>query len=73
MFVTELESALDGTIFPANELQTTHKDRPLWVRYDLEKVAAAVTKDELHNRPADIWRWRELFPVPNNSRIITLN
>ena len=73
MFVTELESALDGRKFPADELQTTHKDRPLWVRYDLEKIASAVTKDELLNRPADIWRWRELLPVPKNARIITLN
>ncbi|MCH7689531.1 MAG: threonine synthase [candidate division Zixibacteria bacterium] len=73
MFVTELESALDGRKFPADELQTTHKDRPLWVRYDLEKIASAVTKDDLLNRPADIWRWRELLPVPKNARIITLN
>ena len=73
MFVTELESALDGRKFPADELQTTHKDRPLWVRYNLEKIASAVTKDELLNRPADIWRWRELLPVPKNARIITLN
>ena len=73
MFVTELESALDGTKFRANELQTTHQDRPLWVRYDLEKIASAVTKDDLLNRPADIWRWRELLPVPKNARIITLN
>ncbi|MEE8150031.1 MAG: threonine synthase, partial [candidate division Zixibacteria bacterium] len=40
---------------------------------DLEKVAAAVTKDDLLNRPADIWRWRELLPVPKNARIITLS
>ena len=73
MFVTELESALDGRKFRANELQTTHQDRPLWVRYDLEKIASAVTKDDLLNRPADIWRWRELLPVPKNARIITLN
>ena len=35
-----LESALDGTPLPADQLQTTHKDRPLWVRYDLESVGA---------------------------------
>ena len=73
MFVTELESAIDGTRFRADELQTTHQDRPLWVRYDLEKVAAALTKDDLSNRPANIWRWRELLPVPKNAKIITLN
>jgi len=73
MFVTEFESALDGTKFPAEELQTTHKDRPLWVRYDLEKVAAEITKQDLLGRPANMWRWRELLPVPKNAKIITLN
>ena len=73
MFVTELESAIDGTKFPADQLQTTHQERPLWVRYDLEKVAAAVSKEDLLNRPTDIWRWRELLPVPKNAKIITLD
>ena len=30
-----LESALDGTRFPAHSLATLHEGRPLWVRYDL--------------------------------------
>jgi len=73
MFVTELESALDAAKFPANEIQTTHKDRPLCVRYDLEKVAAAITKQDPLGRPANMWRWRELLPVPKNAKIVTLN
>ncbi len=34
-FVAHLESALDGTRFPAGRVQTVHQGRPLWVRYDL--------------------------------------
>jgi threonine synthase len=61
-FVTHLESALDGTILAADTLQTTHRDRPLWVRYDLEAVGRSVSRDELHRRPAAMWRYRELLP-----------
>ena len=44
-YVTHLEAAIDGTHLPHNELQTLHEGRPLWVRYDLEAVGAAMTKE----------------------------
>ncbi|HUV31544.1 MAG TPA: threonine synthase [Acidobacteriota bacterium] len=62
-FVTHLESALDGTRLPAGTIQTVHRDRPLWVRYDLEQVGRAVSKDELETRPPTMWRYRELLPT----------
>ncbi len=37
-FVSHLESALDGTEYVAGTVQTMHRDRPLWVRYDLDAV-----------------------------------
>lgn len=64
MFVTHLESALDGTRLPAGQLQTLHRDRPLWVRYDLAAVGRALSKDKLRERDATMWRYRELLPVP---------
>lgn len=63
MFVTHLESALDGTRFPAHKLQTLHKGRPLWVRYDLQAVQAAVAPSDLAGRPPTLWRYRELLPL----------
>ena len=45
-FVTHLESALDGTRFAAGQVHTVHQGRPLWVRYDLAAVRAAVTPDK---------------------------
>ena len=61
-FVTHLESALDGTILPADRPQTLHHDRPLWVRYDLEAAGSTLSKAALAGRPATMWRYRELLP-----------
>lgn len=62
-FVSHLESALDGTRFPAGEPHAMHKDRPLWVKYDLGRVAKSVRREELQEREATLWRYRELLPV----------
>jgi threonine synthase len=70
-FVTHLESALDGTRFHANEIHTTHGGRPLWVRYDLSRLRSARRRDELLGRPASLWRYRELLPLPETAEPIT--
>ena len=67
-FVTHLESAIDGTHLPANEPQTLYKDRPLWVRYDLDAVRQAVTREDLAERPPMMWRYRELLPPAEDRR-----
>lgn len=71
-FVTHLESAIDGSHLPARTLQTTHNDRPLWVRYDLPAVARAVSRDQLAARPHTLWRYRELLPVEHDRNIVSL-
>src|SRR5689334_4026138 len=71
-FVTHLESALDGTILPADRPQTLHKDRPLWVRYDLAAVSRALKKEMLADRPSSLWRYRELLPPVDDASIVTL-
>ena len=50
MFVTHLESALDGTRFDADRVHTVHQGRPLWVRYDLARVRAALAPTDLAAR-----------------------
>ena len=70
--VSHLEAAIDGTRLEARTLQTTHKDRPLWVRYDLEAVADRVTRDALQSRPPTLWRYRELLPVERDENIVSL-
>ena len=71
-FVTHLESALDGTHLPADRPQTLHKDRPLWVRYDLSAVGRAVSREQLVARPPTLWRYRELLPVADDRHVVSL-
>jgi threonine synthase len=71
-YVTHLESALDGTRFPAGQVHTVHQGRPLWVRYDLAAVGAALRSDDLAGRPPSLWRYRELLPLPQGAEPVTL-
>jgi threonine synthase len=72
-FVTHLESALDGTVLAADTIQTTHRDRPLWVRYDLDAAGRSVSRQDLLERPHTMWRYRELLPIaPPDDDAVTL-
>lgn len=71
-YVTHLESAIDGTHLPADRLQTLHQDRPLWVKYDLDAVRQNFRKEALRDRPATMWRYRELLPVDDSVEIVSL-
>ncbi len=71
-FVTHLEGAIDGERLPANQVQTLHKDRPIWVRYDLDAVGSVLTKEMLRDRSPTLWRYRELLPVADDAAITTL-
>jgi threonine synthase len=72
MYVTHLESALDGTRFPADRVYTVHQGRPLWVRYDLARVRSAVDPSAFARRPPSLWRYRELLPLPAGEEPVTL-
>lgn len=72
-FVTHLEAAIDGTHLDAGVEQTLHAGRPLWVRYDLGAVAKHLTKDALRARPATMWRYHELLPLPFGQAVVTLD
>ncbi len=72
MFVTHLESALDGTRFEAGRVWTVHQGRPLWVRYDLAAVQRAVRPADFVGRVNSLWRYRELLPLPAHAEPVTL-
>lgn len=72
MFVTHLESALDRTRFDAGTVQTVHRDRPLWVRYDLQTVGRRVRPNDFAARPPTLWRYRELLPLPAEQAPVSL-
>jgi len=72
-FVTHLECSMTGERYPADQLHNLSKaGKPLLVRYDLEGVRKALTKDVLAGRPMDLWRWRELLPVRKAENIVSL-
>lgn len=71
-FVSHLEAAIDGTRLDADKIQTLHKDRPIWVRYDLENLKRNFTKEDLLSRPPTIWRYKEMLPVRSSENIVTL-
>ena len=70
--MSHLESAIDGTALDHTMVQTTHAGRPLWVRYDLDAVAATMTKQAVAQRAPDMWRYRELLPVADGRFISSL-
>jgi threonine synthase len=72
MFVTHLESALDGTRYEAGRVWTVHEGRPLWVRYDLPAVGRALRPANLVGRVNSLWRYRELLPLLPGAEPVTL-
>ena len=72
-FVTHLECSLTGERHEADQVHNLSRaGKPLLVRYDLAGVKKALTKDALANRPADLWRYRELLPVRRKEDIVSL-
>jgi threonine synthase len=72
-FVTHLECSMTGERYEAGRLQgLSRAGRPLLVRYDLEGVRQALTRDVLADRPTDLWRYRELLPVSRAENIVSL-
>jgi threonine synthase len=71
MYLTHLESAIDGTRFEPNRVLTMHEGRPLWVRYDLAAVKGAVKPSDLIGRVNSMWRYRELLPLPMDAEPVT--
>lgn len=71
-FVTHLESAIDGTHFDHNTLQTMHEGRPLWVKYDLAAIGACTDRDAFANRESSMFRFRELLPIGDEIEPVSL-
>jgi len=72
-FVTHLECSMTGERYEADTLHGLSRvGRPLLVRYDLDAVGAALSKDALAKRETDLWRWRELLPVRDTANIVSL-
>ncbi|UYV17076.1 threonine synthase [Porphyrobacter sp. ULC335] len=72
-FVTHLECGLTGTRYEAGRVQgLSEAGRPLLVRYDLEALRGAVSRETFASRPASLWKWRELLPLADFSNRLEL-
>src|SRR5215210_6848360 len=72
-FVSHLECSLTGERYEADRLHgLSRAGKPLLVRYDLDGVRKALTKENLAPRPEDLWRYRELLPVRRAADIVSL-
>lgn len=72
-FVSHLECSMTGERYEADRLHGLSRvGRPLLVRYDLEALGQAVSRDAIAARPTDLWRWRELLPVRRTGSIVSL-
>ena len=72
-FVTHLECAMTGERHEADQVHNLSRaGKPLLVRYDLEGVRKALTKETLAKRAPDLWRYRELLPVRKTENIVSL-
>lgn len=74
MFVSHLECSACGRSHPAQRPANLCEScgRPLLVRYDLEEVGRHLTRERLAGRPATMWRYAELLPVPSGYPPVTL-
>jgi threonine synthase len=72
-FVTHLECSATGERYPADVLHNVSRaGKPLLVRYDLDGVRRALSKQALAARAPDLWRYRELLPVRRVADIVSL-
>ncbi len=73
-FLTHLECARCGKEYDADKLQTVCPDdgKPLFARYDLERIVDAVTQERIARRPSNLWRYREFLPVRDDENIVSL-
>ena len=65
MYVTHLESAIDGTRLAPDKPHTLHAGRPIWVRYDLDKVRDAVTREDAIVYAAPMSHGVGLYAIPH--------
>jgi threonine synthase len=68
VYLTHLECPRCGSEHEADELRNLCScGSPLLARYDLAAVARAVSPSQIAQRPADLWRYRELLPVAGDA------
>ena len=72
-YVSHLECSATGERLAADRAwNLSPAGAPVLVRYDLERVAGALDRQGLAARPRDMWAWRELLPLPEDTAPVSL-
>ncbi len=72
-FVSHLECGATGERYPADRLHgLSRAGKPLLVRYDLEALGRALSRQDLAGRAPGLWRYREFLPVRRPENIVSL-
>jgi threonine synthase len=72
-YLSHLECSRTGEPYDADVLQgASAVGAPLLARYDLERVRASVTREEITARPPTLWRYHELLPVRDDAHVVSL-
>jgi len=73
MYVSHLACPKCNNTYESEKIiQVCDCGSPLLVRYDLEKIASVLKKEDLSGRAPDLWRYRELLPVKHPENIVNL-
>src|SRR5215469_10780321 len=71
--LSHLDCSRCGTRYDADRVQGTCScGSVLLARYDLRRVASAVSPRGIAGRPADLWRYHELLPVRQAGHVVSL-
>ncbi len=72
-FVTHLECSATGKRYEADRVHgLSDVGKPLLVRYDLEGVRRAVSREALAARGGGFWKYREFLPVRKSADVVRL-
>ena len=73
-FLTNLECTYCGLGLSADEPRRTCPEcgKVLYPRYDLQGASKALKREDLKERPANMWRYFEVMPVRDEANVVTL-
>lgn len=73
-YFTHLECGNCGKILNKDKIWNLCPDcsKPLLARYDLNRAGKTIDRDQLKLRDQNMWKYRELLPVSDASKIVTL-
>ena len=74
-YLTTLECTYCFEEYPVNELINVclKCGKVLFPRYDLSLIKKEVDPNVFSNRPSNMWRYRELMPIIEESNIVSLS